>query len=105
MSQVKLASARYFGRPCQTEARRAQWDQVNRLVGLSRFKLGLSVRKTPILVEFVYARQVSISAWPWPTEDWVGSEEATPQRAELGQRFYLASTLAKMVPSDYLNTE
>lgn len=44
----------------QTEARRAWWRQVNRLVGLSRFKLGLSVRKTQILVRFVYARQVSI---------------------------------------------
>lgn len=29
----------------QTEPRRACWRQVNRLVGLSRFKLGLSVRK------------------------------------------------------------
>ena len=44
----------------QAEARRAWWLQVNRLVGLSRFKLGLSVRKTQILVKFVYARQVSI---------------------------------------------
>ena len=44
----------------QTEARRAWWHRVNRLVSLSRFKLGLSVRKTQILVKFVYARQVSI---------------------------------------------
>lgn len=44
----------------QAEARRAWWCQVARLVGLSRFKLGLSVRKTQILVGFVYARQVSI---------------------------------------------
>ena len=44
----------------QAEARRAWWCQVNRLVSLSRFKLGLSVRKTQILVKFVYARQVSI---------------------------------------------
>ncbi len=44
----------------QAEARRAWWSQVNRLVSLSRFKLGLSVRKTQILVKFVYARQVSI---------------------------------------------
>ena len=44
----------------QTEARRAWWHQVNRLVSLSRFKLGLSVRKIQILVRFVYARQVSI---------------------------------------------
>jgi hypothetical protein len=44
----------------QAEARRAWWDQVNRLVGLSRFKLGLSVRKTQVLVGFVYARQVSL---------------------------------------------
>jgi len=44
----------------QAEARRAWWHQVNRLVGLSRFKLGVSVRKTQILVKFVYGRQVSI---------------------------------------------
>jgi hypothetical protein len=44
----------------QAEARRAWWAQVNRLVGLSRFKLGLSVRKTQTLVKFVYARSVSI---------------------------------------------
>jgi hypothetical protein len=44
----------------QAEARRAWWAQVNRLVGLSRFKLGLSVRKIQTLVEFVYARSVSI---------------------------------------------
>ena len=44
----------------QAEARRAWWSQVNRLVSLSRFKLGLSVRKTQILVKFVYARSVSI---------------------------------------------
>jgi hypothetical protein len=44
----------------QAEARRAWWCQVSRLVSLSRFKLGLSVRKIRILVGFVYARQVSI---------------------------------------------
>jgi hypothetical protein len=44
----------------QAEARRAWWRQVGRLVSLSRFKLGLSVRKIRILVGFVYARQVSI---------------------------------------------
>ena len=44
----------------QAEARRVWWSQVNRLVSLSRFKLGLSVRKTQILVQFVYARSVSI---------------------------------------------
>jgi len=44
----------------QAEARRAWWQQVARLVGLSRFKLGLSVRKTRCLVGFVYARQVSL---------------------------------------------
>ena len=44
----------------QAEARQAWWHQVNRLVGLSRFKLGVSVRKTQILVKFVYGRQVSI---------------------------------------------
>jgi hypothetical protein len=44
----------------QAAARRVWWCQVARLVGLSRFKLGLSVRKTQILVRFVYGRQVSI---------------------------------------------
>jgi len=44
----------------QAEARRAWWAQVNRLVSLSRFKLGLSVRKIQTLVKFVYARPVSI---------------------------------------------
>jgi hypothetical protein len=44
----------------QAEARRAWWHQVSRLVSLSRFKLGLSVRKIRMLVGFVYARQVSI---------------------------------------------
>ena len=44
----------------QAEARQAWWQQVNRLVILSRFKLRLSVRLTQILVRFVYARPVSI---------------------------------------------
>ncbi len=44
----------------QVAARQAWWQQVARLVGLSRFKLGLSVRKTQLLVGFVYARQVSV---------------------------------------------
>jgi hypothetical protein len=44
----------------QAAARQAWWCQVARVVGLSRFKLGLSVRKTQILVQFVYGRQVSI---------------------------------------------
>ena len=44
----------------QAEARQAWWQQVNRLVSLSRFKLRLSVRLTQILVQFVYARPVSI---------------------------------------------
>lgn len=44
----------------QAAARQAWWQQVSRLIGLSRFKLGLSVRKTQILVAFVYARQVSV---------------------------------------------
>jgi len=44
----------------QAEARQAWWRQVARLVGLSRFKLGLSVRKTQLLVKFVYGRQVSM---------------------------------------------
>jgi hypothetical protein len=44
----------------QAEVRQAWWQQVARLIGLSRFKLGLSVRKTQLLVGFVYARQVSV---------------------------------------------
>lgn len=44
----------------QTEARQAWWQQVNRLVALSRFKLRLSVRLTQVLVKFVYARAVSV---------------------------------------------
>ncbi len=44
----------------QAQARRAWWQQAARLIGLSRFKLGLSVRKTQLLVGFVYARQVSL---------------------------------------------
>jgi len=44
----------------QAEARQAWWMQVNQLIGLSRFKLGLSVRRIQILVEFVYGRVVSV---------------------------------------------
>jgi hypothetical protein len=44
----------------QAAARCAWWQQVKRLIGLSRFKLGLSVRKTQILVAFAYGRQVSV---------------------------------------------
>jgi transposase-like protein len=44
----------------QAEGRRAWWQQVKRLMGLSRFKLGLSARRTQVLVAFVYARQVSL---------------------------------------------
>jgi hypothetical protein len=44
----------------QAKAREAWWQQVNRMIGLSRFKLGLSVRKTQSLVSFVYVRQVSL---------------------------------------------
>lgn len=44
----------------QAQARRAWWQQVKRLLGLSRFKLGLSVRKTQTLVAFVYGRRLSL---------------------------------------------
>jgi hypothetical protein len=44
----------------QREARHAWWQQVRRLIGLSRFKLGLSVRKTQTLLAFQYARTVSV---------------------------------------------
>jgi len=44
----------------QAEARRAWWQQVRRLIGLSRFKLGLSVRRTRLLIAFQYGRTVSV---------------------------------------------
>lgn len=44
----------------QAEARVAWWQQVKRMIGLSRFKLNLTVRKTQILIAFTYGRQVSI---------------------------------------------
>jgi hypothetical protein len=44
----------------QATARVAWWQPVARLIGLSRFKLGLSVRRTQVLVGFLYARQVSV---------------------------------------------
>lgn len=44
----------------QAEARQAWWQQVKRMIGLSRFKLGLSIRKTQSLVAFAYGRQVSV---------------------------------------------
>jgi hypothetical protein len=44
----------------QTKARRAWWQQVDRLIAFARFKLRSSVRLTQILVKFVYARAVSI---------------------------------------------
>ncbi len=44
----------------QALARQIWWQVVQRLIGLSRFKLGLSTRKTQILVGFVYARHVSL---------------------------------------------
>ena len=53
----ELASAEHQR---QAEARQVWWRQVRRLIGLSRFKLGLSVRKTRVLVAFVYGRQVAV---------------------------------------------
>jgi hypothetical protein len=44
----------------QATARRAWWQPLRRLIGLSRFKLGLSVRKTQTLIALQYAGQVSI---------------------------------------------
>jgi hypothetical protein len=44
----------------QAEARRAWWQQVCRLIGWSRFKLGLSVRRTRLLIAFQYGRSVSV---------------------------------------------
>jgi hypothetical protein len=44
----------------QMEARQAWWQQANRLIVLSRFKLRLSVRLIQTLVEFVYGRSASV---------------------------------------------
>ena len=44
----------------QAQARQAWWQQVQRVIGLSRFKLALSTRKTQLLLRFLYARQVSL---------------------------------------------
>ena len=44
----------------QGEARKAWWNQVNRLVCLCHFKLRLPVRMIQNLIQFVYARPVSI---------------------------------------------
>ena len=55
----------------QAEARRAWWQQVCRLIGLSRFKLGLSVRKTRVLIAFQYGRSVSVGFIQRQTQ-WIG---------------------------------
>lgn len=44
----------------QAEARRAWWQQVDRLIAFGRFKLRLPVRAIRVLVQFVYGRPVSI---------------------------------------------
>jgi hypothetical protein len=44
----------------QAQARVAWWQQVRRLLAFSRFKLGLSVRKTQWLIKFIYVRRVSV---------------------------------------------
>ncbi len=43
----------------QAAARQAWWQIVNRLIALSRFKLGLSERKTQMLIGFTYGKAVS----------------------------------------------
>ncbi|HJW89795.1 MAG TPA: hypothetical protein VJ436_04055 [Anaerolineales bacterium] len=64
----------------QAEGRRAWWQQVKRLIGLSRFKLGLSARKTQLLVGFIYARQVSLGFIERQTETIGRCAEAVLQR-------------------------
>ncbi len=44
----------------QAQAKVAWWQQVRRLLAFSRFKLGLSVRKTQLLIGFIYVRRVSV---------------------------------------------
>ena len=43
------------------EARRKGWSKLRRLVAFSKFKLGLSHRKTQLLTQFVYGKQLSIT--------------------------------------------
>jgi len=43
------------------EARRKGWIKLQRLVAFSKFKLGLSHRKTLLLAQFVYGKQLSIT--------------------------------------------
>ena len=57
----------------QAEARRVWWQQVCRLIGLSRFKLGLSVRKTRVLIAFQYGRSVSVGFIQRQTQ-WIGRQ-------------------------------
>lgn len=45
----------------QRAARQAWWQIANRLIALSRFKLGLSERKTRLLIGFTYGKAVSTS--------------------------------------------
>jgi len=64
----------------QAEARKAWWNQVNRLICLCRFKLRLSVRMVQILVKFVYARSISIGHIERLTERTGKSAEAALNR-------------------------
>lgn len=43
------------------EARRKGWIKLQRLVAFGKFKLGLSHRKTQLLAQFVYGKQLSIT--------------------------------------------
>jgi len=52
----------------QTQARRAWWQQVCRLIGFARFRLGLSVRRTRSLIAFQYGRTVSVGFIQWRTQ-------------------------------------
>ena len=45
----------------QAEARRKGWIKLRQLVAFSKFKLGLSHRKTQLLAQFVYGKQLSIT--------------------------------------------
>lgn len=64
----------------QALARRVWWQVVKRLIGLSRFKLSLSARKTQLLMVFVYARQVSLGFIEQQTHRMGAQAEAALQR-------------------------
>ena len=90
----------------QAEARRAWWQQVNRVIVFARFKLHLSVRLTQRLVQFVYARPVSVGYVYWLSQQ-VGrrAEDALARlnqcRQAVAQVLMFDETFPKMARRTY----